>query len=96
MIQNILSKNIVTDISAMIGNMESESVVSEISNIQSEIADALGKDNLQKCYDVMANVQNDDLVKAFLTEILGPTMFEKYRDQLFYLRMLEIRSHVTS
>lgn len=29
-----LSKNIVTDISAMIGNMESESVVSEISNIQ--------------------------------------------------------------
>lgn len=34
LIQNILSKNIVTDISAMIGNMESESVVSEISNIQ--------------------------------------------------------------
>lgn len=86
----------VKGIVAMIGNMESESVVSEISNIQSEIADALGKDNLQKCYDVMANVQNDDLVKAFLTEILGPTMFEKYRDQLFYLRMLEIRSHVTS
>lgn len=34
LIQNILSKNIVTDISAMIGNMESEYVVSEISNIQ--------------------------------------------------------------
>lgn len=34
LIQNILSKDIVTDISAMIGNMESESVVSEISNIQ--------------------------------------------------------------
>lgn len=32
----------------------------------SEIADALGKDNLQKCYDVMANVQNDDLVKVDL------------------------------
>lgn len=34
LIQNILSKNIVTDISAMIGNMESDYVVSEISNIQ--------------------------------------------------------------
>lgn len=32
----------------------------------SEIANALGKDNLQKCYDVMANVQNDDLVKVNL------------------------------
>ena len=34
--------------------------------------------------------------QALLTEILGPTMFKKYRDQLFYLRMLEIRSSVTS
>nr|XP_022301390.1 serine/threonine-protein kinase Nek6-like isoform X1 [Crassostrea virginica] len=94
-VRGIVDQEISTSVS-MIGNMESESVVSEISNVQSEVASAIGKDNLQKCYDVMANVQDEELVKALLTEILGPTMFKKYRDQLFYLRMLEIRSSVTS
>ncbi|XP_062598411.1 uncharacterized protein LOC134259826 isoform X2 [Saccostrea cucullata] len=80
---------------AMIGSMETESVVLEISKVQSEVANALGRDNLQKCYDVMANVQDEEIVKALLTEILGPTMYKKYREQLSYLRMLEIRSQAT-
>ena len=34
------------------------------SLIYSEVASAIGKDNLQKCYDVMANVQDEELVKV--------------------------------
>ncbi|XP_060078506.1 serine/threonine-protein kinase 3-like [Ylistrum balloti] len=60
--------------------------------LRREIVNDLGKDILDKCFDLMSSIQDDNILQVVLQDLIGPRKYEEYRMHLFLLRMFELNS----
>lgn len=60
--------------------------------LRGEIINDLGKDMLDKCFDLMSSIQDDNILQVVLQDLIGPRKYEEYRMHLFLLRMFELNS----
>ncbi|XP_060586674.1 uncharacterized protein LOC132742324 [Ruditapes philippinarum] len=86
-------KSSIQDIISCIQNGCSDAERNEqILIVQHELTAGVGYDNLRKVLDIISMISDEQEMQMHITHILGPKLFEEYKEHLTVLRLLEGKS----